>query len=239
MALTLTITDLGNGSGLYDVAGSTGTTLIYHMPYGETEWSHYDTVTEDTNGEIDAETGSAWWYAIDDAGIPTAPIAARITNSEDSPHETALVASKELIQTIGLTGISSANIVAKIFPDLKSFQQDGSLPSKLPAIILACFANETMNPMQGTDQRDDIGYPVTVVIVQAKEQANLDDQRAEQLAWRHTIIKAFRNQKLPGTDSFKCVVEPQSVFNFQAYDQNNLLYSAFTLRFFFREARGL
>jgi hypothetical protein len=85
MALSLTVENNGDGTGTYEVAGSTGTTLIYHMPYGEDEWSLHDTIVGDQIGEIDAEVGLFWWYAVDDAGIPTKPIRRRITNGSGDP----------------------------------------------------------------------------------------------------------------------------------------------------------
>jgi hypothetical protein len=189
MALTLTITDLGNGSGLYDVTGSTGTTLVYHAPSGDTSWSLHDTVTEDTNGEIDAEPGFAWWYAIDDAGIPTVPISATITNSDTTSLVEAIA---QVIQT-RIAAITTGNGYLISVTDCKRPNRKGQVSQENYQVWLE----------QGTATRNQeksivIGTPPATAYDQEFILTGFINQSNSDLTATDTLINEFASQVRKG-----------------------------------------
>ncbi len=107
----------------------------------------------------------------------------------------------------------------------------------LPHILIATIGAELeMGTLLNTD---DIGYPVVVAIVAAGN-ADFTTNMETYLAWRQTIYRAFRNQRLnvPGFPSvFLTRTYPDVVFDPEAFN-NNYVYSGVLFRFISRETRG-
>lgn len=154
-----------------------------------------------------------------------------------------LFAVRDAIRGMSLTGIPKASVVVTKRPT----NEPKDLPSeKYPCILVAPFGPETIDPAGGTNQRDDINYPVLVAILDNNQQAiahgtaedvgsNLD----QILQWRETIRKGFHLSRLTGIDSvYQIQVQPQQIIDLGAWDSRRLTASALLLRVFSRETRG-
>lgn len=153
-----------------------------------------------------------------------------------SVHFDILTQVKNCIQALTLNGLDVANVVVKKVPwATKVFGTDRDL--SYPGIMVCPMGVESMSATAGTNASDDVGYPVLVAIVDA-DNDDLDSDLENYLKWRETIMRAFRNQRLPGVlGIFTCVVEPGQIVQPEAF-LRNVWHSAFTLRFFSRETRG-
>jgi hypothetical protein len=146
-----------------------------------------------------------------------------------------LGAIKTAIQGLSLSGVSSANVVLlKVATD-----QQSDLPGvKFPAILLAPFGAETMDPAAGTNVRDDTVYPVLVGIVAADNRSQTASFETY-LGWRESIRKKFHNNisAFSGVSSvFNSVVSPLAIVDAPAWLKNSFV-SGLIVRVSSREAR--
>ena len=75
-----------------------------------------------------------------------------------------LNAIKTAIEARGLVGIASANVVVQKVPG----NRPADLPAQqFPAIVIAPYGAEELDPRAGTTSRDDVVYPVLVAILAA------------------------------------------------------------------------
>jgi len=151
----------------------------------------------------------------------------------NSLHMQLLDATKTAIEGLGLTGISSSNVVVLQVPDDKGKWLPG-----LPGIMVAPFGRETLPADQGTNRSDDIGYPVLIAIVDVANQAqttNLDGR----LYWREQIIDEFFHNRLSiaGEDPIEQTIEPLEIVNSAAWFQRQLYVSALVVRCTIRKLR--
>jgi len=133
----------------------------------------------------------------------------------------------------GLSGISSSNILVQKVPG----NRPADLPAQqFPAIVIAPFGAEGLDPQAGTTSRDDVVYKVMVAILAADDgdqQANFN----QYLTWRQSIRALFHDQPLAAL-CFSVQVEPLDIVDRDAWLQRNLFASGLVLRCFSREARG-
>lgn len=153
-----------------------------------------------------------------------------------------LLAVQSEIQGLNFGGSSppqSSSIIVQKLPWAKRFLLPSTDPDYLPSpgIIICQWNRETMDPSEGTNIKDDVGYPVLVSIV-AKDQQNLTAHQEDYLGWRQQIARHFRNQRLNGVDEvYVCEVQPNIVTLPEAFLQN-IYHSALVLNFTSREVRG-
>lgn len=106
-----------------------------------------------------------------------------------------------------------------------------------PAILITPQGFETF-PGTGTIAKDDIGFPVTIVLLDSHE----EDQQTQQddwLRWREQIRDTFINAKLSGiTEVLNITIEPDLTVNPAAWRQAGLLVSILVLRVIARVQRG-
>lgn len=151
------------------------------------------------------------------------------------------------IKSGGLTDLPDANVVIK-----KTTKDRERIEVGLPGILIAPGNTENIPTTGGTNIRDDIGYPVEVMMFDAHRQQSFDnlpvdaeeghpDQEYhfdDRLQWRDTIRKLFIRQRLTGVDTvFTCEVEPLAIVDANEFLKRNLWVSALVLRFWSREAR--
>lgn len=171
--------------------------------------------------------------------------AARAPVGTRSTHERCIDAVIRTIKNLDLEDLHTASILKSKVPVTRRFQLKTGETGRveLPGVLVAPWGAEQISPQQGTNLRDDIGYPVVVVLIQSNTRTNVEQDQSIDLSrimlWRQTIIKAFRNQPLSGVRSvMTCTVEPQSVIGlesfFRGFDVSSVVF-----RFFSRETRGV
>lgn len=122
-----------------------------------------------------------------------------------------------VIQGLSLTGVMSVNVQR-----LVSSQDVAIEGVQFPAIRVAMTGRETMDPSAGTNQSDELVYPVAVYMLDVANQ----DQQAKSggdtwLYWRELIAKAFHNKRLSAVStSLKCVVQPMEIHSREAWKSN-------------------
>lgn len=147
-----------------------------------------------------------------------------------STHYHCASSVQAAIQALDLTGIADADILLQKVPLDRT--------DDAPSCTVSTWMAETMVSTQGTNVRDDVGYPVTVKF-RAGNGGDLTSNHARMLEWRQTVAKYFRNQRLSGVDEiYTCRVEPAPVFAPGPFLSKAIDESAFVLRFMSREARG-
>src|SRR3990172_745649 len=157
------------------------------------------------------------------------------------------------IQELSLVDIDSANIqLAKV-----QSERETIFPG-LPGILVLPLGQETMPATAGTNERDDIGYPVAIVMFDIDRQdtgtglpadalPGTQDQEFRfdrKLQWRERIRKKFINQRLDissyvsGASIHNCLVEPGTVVDADDWLKDNIWTSVLVCRFLSRETRG-
>jgi hypothetical protein len=156
------------------------------------------------------------------------------------------------VKSIGLEDIASANIQL-----VKAFNERETIVPGLPGVLIAPLGPEIIVAIEGTNEMEDIGYPVAVVLVDQDRQQSgtglpadaeegTQDQffRYEQkLIWRSQIRKQFINQRLSLSGvtpdkTNRCTVEPQMVVNAEEWLATNIWISGTVFRFWTREVRS-
>jgi hypothetical protein len=139
------------------------------------------------------------------------------------------------IQGLNLSGISADSIIVRKLPWARDFTQ-GRI--SYPGIVISPYGVETMSLAEGTNLRDDVGYPVIVSILAADNQDQVNNL-GTYLLWREKLARYFRNQPLATVNEvYTCRIEPQPIVLPAAF-QDLVFVSAMCLRFISREQRGL
>ena len=137
------------------------------------------------------------------------------------------------VQSLALDGIASGNIQV-----IKVFNQVEEVLPTLPGVLVLPIDSESIARADGTNHRDDVGYPIAIGIVAADS----DSQSADfdrNLLWRERIRKKFINQRLVNVPSvFTCLIEPRQIVDPFRWLSRNLWVSTLILRFMSREARS-
>jgi hypothetical protein len=246
-APALIVVDNGNNTGaLATISGSTATAMntVYVQSFdgelGTTNWTSAGSRIGDGTLHLSLTVGHRLAYVnstLSGVSSVSSVVYFVVTDGLAPVHLACLTAAQARIQALLLDGVGADSIlVAKIPLDRNLGTGSGVA---LPAILLAP-ERETVDPQAGVNSLDDVGYGVMVTIVDRDNQEptlhlNLD----KYLLWREKIVRAFRNQRLPGVPGvMNCVVEPAEVVSGEAWSKN-LFTSALVLRFVSREPRGL
>lgn len=146
--------------------------------------------------------------------------------------EEVLAGVRSVIAGLTLTGLSSANVVAMLVGD----DEEGNGPNVpgFPCVICCYEGGEAVDPSAGTNLRDDVVYPVSVVILSSENRSNTNRER--NLKWRQQIRRAFHHQRLSGVTAghaWKCEVRPGAIADRPRWLQNQhaqVLVVAVTVR---------
>lgn len=135
------------------------------------------------------------------------------------------------IRSLNLADIDAGNIqVIKVFSNVEE-----RLPT-LPGVLIAPLDGESINRGGGTNNRDDVGYPIAVGMFAADSDSQTENYDRN-LLWRERIRRKFVNQRLSGVPSvYTCVAEPRQIVDPQRWLSRNLWMSTLVLRFLSREA---
>ena len=156
---------------------------------------------------------------------------ASFTSGDEAVLFQCLTAVRSRSQTLALSGVANQSVVVRKVPDDKNITK--------PAVVIAPLGRETLDPADGTNNRDDVGYPVLVALLDGDNQ-NPTSNHGRNLLWREKIRRAFHNQRLPGVDAIiTTFVEPLPVTDAAAWFERNTFVTAMLLRFISREPRGI
>jgi len=151
-------------------------------------------------------------------------------------------------------------ILCRVQQDIKDLELDGIGPDKIqvadinlgdenqrpgtPGVLIFPPPQGTETTRPGVNQKDDIGYPVTVGMFDAGENAaSFDTERRDRnLFWRQRIRQKFLHQRLSvdvigNADVYTCEFQANPIIDFAKMAQRCLWASGFTLRFWSREGR--
>ena len=134
------------------------------------------------------------------------PVRFRISRAADSILYQALVALQARIQTMSLSAVPGDSV--------KDMRDEDVLISKVaflekrpaPSIVLYPTGAELLDPMEGTNESDDIWYPINVLIIDTDNQ-HLTANMRTYYKWRQDVRQAIHHTKsdlLP--DPFRKIV---------------------------------
>lgn len=146
-----------------------------------------------------------------------------------------LTAAQTVIQTLGLTGVSSDDIVVKKLPTTRTVANDAL---SYPAIIISP-GRPSLPPQRGSNREDDVIYAVQVSLLdQDNQERTLADELNVRLKWIKDIRRAFHNKTLSGVSTvYQCVVE-QSDPVWPTGWLKNLWATSLTIRCYSRQNRN-
>lgn len=248
-APTLTVADNGNDTGATATIASgsaSATNIVYAMSadanLGTGSWTNSGNRSGNGTVSLSLAAGRYWAYVestLNSQEVATAPVFFAVTTGADAILKQILDAVRSRIVTLALSGIADASILVRKVNTFRGIGvQEASPVIAFPAIVIAPATSELTPSTAGTNERDDIGYPVLVGIVDADEQT-LTDNHNRNLLWRQQIRQAFINQRLPGvTEVNECKIEPRDITKFSDWVSGKYV-SLFVLRFTSRETRGV
>lgn len=172
---------------------------------------------------------------------------------DEAVYFAILEAVQDGIQALNLDGIDDADIqLVKVNPGRETVKPT------IPGILVFPTGTEAIPLDGGTLRRDDLGYPVGILMLDADRQssvtgipADADEGHVDQdynfnakLLWREKIRKKFIRQRLTAVaitdvDVWTCEVEPDIVVDPGPLWSANLWVGSLVLRFISRETRGV
>jgi hypothetical protein len=249
MAVTATWTDNEDGTGAVVAITSTGgaTNRVYTQlndpPTGGNPWVLSGTRTGTGNVSLALAKGHYWWYVESNAAGTievTAPAYAAVTDADDAVHKRILDAVALRIRGIGLDGVLDASVITQWVPDAADFvpTRDAAAVKAMPGVICSMFGTEAMNPLAGTNARDEIGFPVTITMLD-RQNKDLTANLERNTGWRYKIAAAFRNQRLAGVREIDyCIIEPSIIVVPESWAEG-YWHSSLVVRCFGRFPRGI
>lgn len=242
MSVTVTYVDRGDATGAdATVDGTFVGAVVYVLEVGTSTWfaaganagpdhavialplqlgSYYGTVYYSDNGVFQ---------------LSTPPQRFRVTDGTNSVMWRILEAVQDAIDTLAV--FATTSIIIQSVPYDRYLGSGTGKIYAFPCVIISPGTAETMNRKEGTNYRDDVGYPVRIDIVDNDNHAG-GTTIADHLLARERIARFFRNQALSGvTEIYNCEAIPGPISDHTAFDKN-LFVSTLTLRFISREIRG-
>jgi hypothetical protein len=164
------------------------------------------------------------------------PLSGVATSVPQAVHYRVLLAVQSVLQGLGLASIEAANIVVSKAPWVDRWVYAGSTQG-LPLLFVSPLGSETMSADEGTNRRDDVGYPCLLVFCQSPDHSQTENLN-RYLLWRERVHRAFRNQPLAGVDEIlTCRAEPREIVVQEEFVRG-VWQSTTALRFISRETRG-
>ena len=236
---TLTIADAADGTGgtatlTGGPAGATNTLSLLDVTLGlqSDAWATDGSRTGPGTIVVTATPGLYWAKveSVDGADSATSNLVyVAFTNGVSPMMERGLLAVRAKILALALPDISAANVRIHKVP------AEENVPK--PCILIAPVERETADPRAGTNNRDDIVYPIFVGIVDVENRDQTTD-RSLRLTWRDRIVRAFQNARLAGTEpqGSHTTVDPREILLPEGWSRN-LFASAVVVRLIARETR--
>lgn len=241
MAVAVTIADNADGTGgsaaITGSAAGAANTLFraeFRGAVGPLAWAQAGTRTGDGAVAVGGPCRAYYlWYVRSVDGLTTSvsPVVCQpLTDATYEAVRTRVVSAvADRLKLLGLAQIPAANVLVRNSADD---------PAQCwPAAVVLRDATPDQYA-GGTNVRDDLGYPVQVLL-QDRSDVGTNAPAAKWDLWRETCERAFRNQRLTGVaEVYTCTIEPAV-----AVDPLPRIYqavvSAFTIRAMAREVRGI
>lgn len=247
MAVTISVTDSADGgNAVATISGATGanTVNVNYVPATLTPGALTTTLggTRSGDGTVSLALGSVgnWFVWATEHNLFTITVSnfwslQTTLAGASSVYYSILAAVRSQIQALNLTGIAN-NVVLKKLPTTDDFNIGAVYTWPACVVAPGVGLRETMYREGSTNMSNDLGYPVSVVLLDndnRSQSASFD----RDLLWRQKIVRQFEHKALAGvSDVYLCRVEPETVLQPAAW-LNNVWASAITLRFFTRESR--
>lgn len=150
-----------------------------------------------------------------------------------SKHAQVLAAIKAKILTLGLSGISDANVQVRRISAVDRLVKQGRIT--LPCIVVAPSGVENINARyRGSNKQDVYGWPSVIAIVDNADSSQLIDEIDEDdvyCNWRESLMKAFHQQHLTGVDGdMVSEVTPAPIQELTAWTAESLFVSGMNVR---------
>ena len=247
MAVTISVTDSADGgNAVATISGATGanTVKVYYAPATLTPGSIAITLggTRAGDGTVSLALGSVgnWFVWATEQNLFNLSVSnfwslQTTLAGTSSVYYSILAAVQTQIQALNLTGIAN-NVILKKLPTTEDFNVGATYTWPASVVAPGVGQREQMYREGSTNQSNDLGYPVSIVLLDndnRSQTANFD----RDLLWRQKIIRQFEHKALSGaSDVYLCRVEPDTILQPAAW-LNNVWASMLTLRFFTRESR--
>lgn len=248
MPISLSIADNEDGTGaVATIAGSgvTSTNALYRAHFlgidGPLVWGLVDSRTGD--GNITVSTGpmrAYWlWYVKNTAGSTISVSEIVLQALTDTTYTGVRTRIREGIAAklalLDLDQIDSTRIY--------QLQDSKDLRWNTPGVIVMPDVTADSH-VSGTNIRDDIGYPFTVLMVDSADFIGSNAPTDKWDLWREKVDRAFRNQRISGVNEvYTCDIEPGRMPAVAPGEDIDKLYLsarvALTIRAFAREPRGI
>jgi hypothetical protein len=182
---TLTVADNGNGTGaMATISGSTaGTTnTVYGSDWPGNAWASKGSRTGNDTVAMTLAVGPWWFYVKSTNANGTAAsslVYCLVTDATQSVLLRILQASRTLLRSLSLSGITSAGIDYQKLP----WDRSGIKPG-----VWIYPTKEAVKP--ATNEQGDVEYPIEIVYARVSNQ-NLTDEMAATTLWRQRIRRAF------------------------------------------------
>ena len=264
----LTVTDKGDGTGATasiagSAAGSTNTVYtVSKATTGAQAWTNAGSLTGDGTVGLSLANGSYEAICVSSLGAlnstPSNPYSFGVTGggaSYNCPH--AAVAHSVQSTILGLLGTRITGVVAdsvrvRKVPYGVDFSSAMPLAAGLHAYpaILAVYGDKERD-LAGVCDRDDIGYPVTVVFaakdVTAQGTSDVEGNDDMYLSWRQAVSDVFRNEPYTITNYARlnpvtfqtCQLEYGPTVDWGRWQKDQIFVGAMTLVFVLRKFRGV
>lgn len=133
----------------------------------------------------------------------------------------SMEAIKTAIQALALTGVSSTNVLIQKIP--RDSSSDVPAASQMPLILISPVGAESIDPTGGTNIRDQVVYPIQVLMLDRDDQSQTSNYD-RYLLWRETIRQRFTNCRLSGVSEVVRVrVEASDILNPPAWTKGYFL----------------
>lgn len=139
------------------------------------------------------------------------------------------------IISLALADILPANVV--ILKILRDLEKDLPVSPQYPCILIGPIGTETLDPNGGPNDRDDVVYPINVVMLDIDNQnqtANFD----RNLLWRERIRNKLNNRRLDEVPSvIRVTVKPGTIIHQDLWLKEDKWASALLVNVTSRETR--
>lgn len=244
MGISVTFTDHADGTGFTGTVAANpdvpDVATFYVLQLGTSTWIPSGSINGVGSLSIPIPNMGAYWgfvYWISGGVIqaPSTPTKFRVTDGTQAVMWRCLLSVQEDIESLAV--FPTVSVIVQSVPYDRYMGSGTGKVYPFPCVIISPGVAETMNRKDGTNYRDDVGYPVRIDIVDNDNHANGTDISDHLLA-RERIARYFRNQALSSvTEIYNCEAIPGPISDHTAFDKN-LFVSTLTLRFISREIRG-
>jgi hypothetical protein len=157
-----------------------------------------------------------------------------VVNTAASIYYQILQAVQTAIQALSLELPSAGTLPAgQVYLRKVLTDRDVTAPC---VIVFQPPAAESM--LDGTNERDDTGYPVGIAIVSVSNQDYAFDSDDDPYAkWRQRIRRRFNNVRIAVDQVYRCLWEPSPLIDYGLWQQSNIWVQGGVIRVVNRETR--